>query len=204
MLKKVLVSAGRNESWLYRAGADEVLVCAPSTPRCPKIAKNAQDGQAFVTFAVANYDRLASLRVAFVHGGAREWHHASDIRQQVLHGWTAPERFMHFGSPAHRKCTRILHTGWCEHILKPQNISCGDDEDICTYQGFEFMAFGSEMRSALTLAQWKGMEQTCNGLDVPPREFGRGYKGCSFAMEFVGQLFSGGPRALPVAPRVEL
>jgi hypothetical protein len=92
-------------------------------------------------------------------------------------------------------------TGWCTNILAPQNVSC--DLHVCTYKGLEFVTDGSKFMQTAR-QKYQGMERTCNGLDDPPREFGRSYKGCSFAMEYLGQYFAGGPLELPKEHRVEL
>lgn len=200
-LVNILVSSGRNESWLYAVGADEVVVCHEQEKQCPKRSDRAMDGQAFLSFVVHNYDRLSNTRLAFVHGGKKEWHSAPGI-EGTIHGSWGRTDFVHLGKPSNRKCMDIASTGWCKNILKPQNISCA--LYICTYQGLEFMANGVGFQTTTTLEQYKGMEVTCNGLDSPPREFGRGFKGCSFAMEYLWQVFAGGPLELPKQHRVEL
>lgn len=193
IVKKILVSAGKNESWLYAVGADEVVVCHEEEKRCPKLSNRAMDGQAFLSFVVHNYDRLSNTRLAFVHGGKREWHSAPRIEGTVRNSWGRTD-LVHLGKPLNRNCMDIASTGWCSNILRPQNISCA--LYICTYAGLEFMANGVGFRTT-TLQQYKGIEVTCNGLDSPPREFGGGYKGCSFAMEYLWQVFAGGPSKLP-------
>lgn len=84
---RILVSAGRNESWLYNAGADEVIVCHPNTPNCPKESANALDGQSLISFAASNYERLENTRVVFVHGGRNEWHQFGNIHDIVQMAW---------------------------------------------------------------------------------------------------------------------
>lgn len=200
-LINVLVSAGRNESWLYDMNANEVIICDVKNPLCPKNTKYAQDGQAMLAFLVNNYERLHTLRVAFVHGGKNEWHSIKDIETRIKTGWSS-NNFIHFGNPSRRVCIDIATTGWCSNILKPQNVTC--NLYLCTYQGLQFMTSGREFMKQATLNQYKGMEQTCNGLDHPPREFGKSYKGCSYAMEYLGQYFAGGHLQLPSLPRIEL
>lgn len=190
----ILVSAGRNESWLYHSGADEVIVCHAQSFRCPKVSDLAQDGQAFVSFMAHNYDRLENVRLAFVHGGLHEWHH-DNIQEKVRAAWST-QQFVHLGNPHRRKCIDIEDTGWCTNILKPHRISC--DMNICTYQGLEFVASTINIQN-ISLRQWQGIEKTCNGFDVPQREFGKGFKGCSFAMEYLAQALVGGPLHLPEA-----
>jgi len=200
VLRKVIVSAGKNDTWLQSVGADEVVVCHTQEKRCPKRSNKAMDGQAFLSFVTANYERMSQLRIAFVHGGQREWHSAPGIETTIRSGW-GREGFIHLGRPSNRRCMDIATTGWCTNILKPQNVSCA--MHICTYQGLELMADGVGFLTT-TLRQYKGMEDTCNGLDHPPREFGRGYRGCSFAMEYLWQSFAGGPVALSEQHRQEL
>ena len=181
-----VVSAGRNESWLYNLGADEVVICGTDNLGCRKRSQHAQDGQALLAFVVSNYERLHNLRMAFVHGGEKAWHSRGDIREAIQKGWYS-EEFIHLGKASNRKCMDMSRTGWCEHIFKPQNVSC--DMTICTYQGLQFVANGKHF-CKLARAQYEGMEATCNGMDVPPREFGNRYKGCSYAMEYFGQTLA--------------
>lgn len=200
-LINVLVSAGRNESWLYTVGADEVVVCNTRSLHCRKRDEKAQDGQALLAFVVSQYDRLDSLRIAFVHGGENEWHSTQNIREIIKAEWNA-RGFTHLGKVSNRKCIGIQGTGWCSNILEPQNVTC--DLHICTYQGLQFVSDGDAFRKSATIQQYQGMEKTCNGLDSPPREFGKAYKGCSFAMEYLAQFFAGGPLILPSEHRTEL
>ena len=199
-LINVLVSAGKNESWLYDLGADEVIICGVNTPHCSKISSKAQDGQALLAFTSQNYHRLSELRIAFVHGGEKEWHSDIDLKNKIKMGWNKDD-FIHLGRTENRRCISIQNTGWCFSILRPQSVPC--DLNICTYQGLQFVANGIGFLK-LNRSQYEKMEQTCNGLDDPPREFDLGFKGCSFAMEYLAQYFADGPLNLPINHRVEL
>ena len=169
---RILVSAGRNESWLYNVGADEIIICHPNTIKCPKKDSKALDGQALASFVVANYDRLDGTRVVFVHGGKREWHQYKDFPTIVKRAWDV-SGFYHLGKLETRKCIHIEKTGWCVNIFAPLNISC---PYVCTYQGLQFAMDGNDVKQHTSWIQWKGLATTCNGLDHPPREFGIGYR----------------------------
>lgn len=187
-LRRVVVSAGRDQSWLWALGADEVVICSTRSTVCPKLDHKAQDGQALLSFLVNNYHRLSRLRIAFVHGGRREWHNPGNVDQVIRTSWNL-SGFVHLSNPS-RRCTNVKATGWCTNIFAPQNITC--PARVCTYPGLQFVADGVGFLRH-SLRQWDGLLTTCNGLDDPPREFGRGYRGCGFAMEYMGQVLAGGP-----------
>ncbi len=182
-LRRIVVSAGRNESWLYELGADEVVVCSSVNLICPK-APDHRDGQALVSFATNNFDRLSNTRITFVHGGLHEWHQPSDIASRILSAWQSSE-FVHLGKAWSQTCLSIRNTAWCGHFFLPFGIQC--PERVCTYEGLQFVVDGAAFFK-LGLVQWSGLERECsNPSQVLP---------CSFALEYMAQIVLGGPTIL--------
>ena len=164
--KPIIVSAGKNGTWMYDMGYP-VILCSTETPACKKDDSHGRDGQSLTHLVLHYWDELEHIRIALIHGGLNEWHQPKPFKDILRRAIESPKPFIHLGLQRNYKKINFDETGWCDHAWRPYIGEC--PHQLCVAQGLQFVANG-ELFKWLPKHKWEQLRDIGYGR-LAPEEF---------------------------------
>ena len=164
---EMIVSAGKNATWMYGMYGRQVVLCSTTSKLCTKKHKRARDGQSLVHFILQWWDQLPHIRFALVHGSLNEWHHPRPFPEKLERAFQSDKPFVHLGLRHNYRTIQFEETGWCENAWRPYIGEC--PPKLCVAEGLEFVANG-ELFTWIPKHKWELLNKIGYG-ELAPEEF---------------------------------